>query len=385
MVELEEVIRIRTLLENERIDQCLAVAVRIGLRAFPELVGGLKVDKYGEVHNDPSNDVVLIAQRSLLISSVAALEESQEIFAASAPLYTLGANVNNPIFDYGRSDAAAAFVTIHTVADAAGSSKGDLVIASDFTAAAAREGAQLDDGRAWDEMQFDLGYVRSEIPAKSILSRHLWALIPQNPDNWSVAKELLKNDTVDQSFWIDWYERFIDGQPQNWKMLEEIALIDPKDWDQGAEHVNGLIAEIQARYAVKESVSEAQIVLNDARPANAQMGHNNPPDDIEDIPYTKEDEELIARVLGELKHASDEPDPDVSKLGSNIAELRVVFAKIGKWFAKKLDMAVNVIITTLVTGGTITVLPEFQAWLLSLWAKLQPVIETVTNWIPLIG
>ena len=75
-------------------------------------------------------------------------------------------------------------------------------------------------------------------------------------DEWKNLLTLLGDDPTDWSFWIDWYQRILDGRPQNWEMLEEIALIDPEDWDKGAEHVNGLIAEIQARFSENNKSGE---------------------------------------------------------------------------------------------------------------------------------
>lgn len=76
---------------------------------------------------------------------------------------------------------------------------------------------------------------------------YLFPLWPaENPlaAQWSTISTHPSTQTPGWRFWIDWYDRALTGQPQDWKLLEKVALIDPKDWDKGEDHVNALIQKI---------------------------------------------------------------------------------------------------------------------------------------------
>ncbi|SFN69934.1 hypothetical protein SAMN04487859_10771 [Roseovarius lutimaris] len=70
----------------------------------------------------------------------------------------------------------------------------------------------------------------------------------------------------DWQFWIEWYQALLDGRPmlgnaaRTWEMLEKIALIDPKDWDQGPEVVNPVINGIWGKY---KSIPDPDKSLNE--------------------------------------------------------------------------------------------------------------------------
>ncbi len=69
----------------------------------------------------------------------------------------------------------------------------------------------------------------------------LWSGANPVSENWVQTRETLPEGW---DFWRDWYQNALDGVKPNWDMLTEIALIEPADWDKGADHVNGVIAGI---------------------------------------------------------------------------------------------------------------------------------------------
>ncbi|MBZ4022840.1 hypothetical protein CKO11_10250 [Rhodobacter sp. TJ_12] len=91
-------------------------------------------------------------------------------------------------------------------------------------------------------------------------------------------------------FWLRWYEAALAGRPLtgDWEshaqLLSDIALIPDEDWKQGAEHVAALIAEIEERYRLlaetRRLKGELAPVVAEISPA--QIGHNNPPEALEE-------------------------------------------------------------------------------------------------------
>lgn len=66
------------------------------------------------------------------------------------------------------------------------------------------------------------------------------------PD-WSVVREKLLHDTdpkrgADWSFWVEWYDKILRGDPQDWGLLYEIAVSQDIDWAARPREVNEAIA-----------------------------------------------------------------------------------------------------------------------------------------------
>lgn len=75
----------------------------------------------------------------------------------------------------------------------------------------------------------------------------------------SVAAESWKGFTrissahPEWSFWREWYQGFLDGQPLDWALQRRVALIPDEDWGKGPEHIALLIAAIRARFEAEKS------------------------------------------------------------------------------------------------------------------------------------
>ncbi len=72
----------------------------------------------------------------------------------------------------------------------------------------------------------------------------LWKTGSPFASEWSTIRNHPSTQSPGWRFWIDWYDRALTGRPQDWKLLEKIALIDPTDWDKGEDHVNARILQI---------------------------------------------------------------------------------------------------------------------------------------------
>jgi hypothetical protein len=101
---------------------------------------------------------------------------------------------------------------------------------------------------------------------------------PLDQDWHSLREKLRAADTPDKrgadwSFWIKWYDDILAGNPQNWKMLHEIATTPDIDWDASSREVNDKINGIVEEYRseASEGAQQQTIVLLNAALANFEF------------------------------------------------------------------------------------------------------------------
>ena len=92
-----------------------------------------------------------------------------------------------------------------------------------------------------------------------VQGRPLWPRTDPLNSIWKSLRGRLGSDPK-WAFWIDWYDRALEGRPQDRDLLTEVALIPSADWEMGAAHVDALIAEIVAARRAAPSKPDARTV-----------------------------------------------------------------------------------------------------------------------------
>jgi len=143
------------------------------------------------------------------------------------------------------------------------------------------------------------------------------------------------------SFWIDWYEKVLNGQPQDWDLLQAIVDADI-DWDGPAEAVNQAIQQVEREYLrdtvkrLKDEVSRV-VAATDNLP---NRGHNNPPELIETDEDAKSAITFIWADLDDAEKELDKGQPDPTTLKRIGQALVNGTAKLLSYIGKMADVLI---------------------------------------------
>lgn len=226
-----------------------AIASRCALRALPMF------DDQSERSAESRSQLVTLC-RAILSSAVAAVGQSPNerlahnaAEAADAAIAAITSAINSPgvprASTYAAANAANAVDTktgIITSAKAAA----DAVVAADFAIAKATKCTDV----ARVATTSDLESLETHSRAESLFANPLWPA--RSPDGivkrWLSLRARFIDDNA-LTFWLGWYEAMRDGEPVDWKLLENVALIDTAFWAEGPDRVAEEIARIEAKYA----------------------------------------------------------------------------------------------------------------------------------------
>ncbi len=209
----------------------------------------------------------------------------------------------------------------------------------------------------WSSFVADMGRYERAKDANGAFNFPLWE--PKSDAKifvamWDIVKRNLTENSPKWAFWIDWYERILDGRPQNWDMLEEIALIDPEDWDKGAAHVNPMIERIRKRYDLEAEIAKLKEQLSAVKFVEAPPHRldNNPPEPIEDEKVVRKEITLIWDQLYQLEEEIQKPEPSPTKLRKIADALWAALKVIAKYCGSFADRALKKSVDTLSEEGT---------------------------------
>lgn len=175
---------------------------------------------------------------------------------------------------------------------------------------------------AWNELRIDCERIAA---GQEIMSALLWSNAKNSFEiEWQAV--ITAAAAPEWSFWIKWYDDALIGGPQNWKMMEQIALIDPDVWDAGAVAVSGQIDLIEEHNELASEVHDVRKGYEEIQPQVAVLAsrfHNNPPELIEAEPLLQTGYEIVWTSLVEAEEELEKDKPSASvlkQLGQSILE-----------------------------------------------------------------
>lgn len=130
---------------------------------------------------------------------------------------------------------------------------------------------------------------------------------------------------------------------RTWELLEKIALIDPKDWDQGPEVVNPMIAGIWELYRLRieaEELRAGKEAFLAARATPEQRSHNQPPGLVEAEPEIARHVTIIWTGLDEAHEVLANDAPDKGRLRAIAGSVLEALQRVAKYCARVADTAV---------------------------------------------
>lgn len=106
----------------------------------------------------------------------------------------------------------------------------------------------------WNAVQTDIHAVAQDGEA---LALPLWPW--QNPlqVDWQKAQAVLQK-MPGGAFWINWYQRLLDREPQNSALLHDVVLIEDALWAQGGHSLDREIAKAVERHQLLQTNSRLQ-------------------------------------------------------------------------------------------------------------------------------
>ncbi len=84
-----------------------------------------------------------------------------------------------------------------------------------------------------------------EVPSEDLAKTPLWWGQKTTVAHLRNSKDF---NTPAFAFWREWYQGFLDGKPMDWELQRRVALIPDADWEQGPEHIAGVIEGIRQAF-----------------------------------------------------------------------------------------------------------------------------------------
>lgn len=343
-------------LKQQTQETCVKIATRAALRVFP-------IATHINQPNDNQIQHAFLTARAILTAGVAGTMPTPDVRFAADAAATNAATIPDGARIAGSARVAYAAARTAYVDDAN-------ALAAHAVAHATQAASDTDAARA-------ATHADTIIEPNDLFQTPIWHE-PGEPV-WLVSALIPFSNLLESgpewSFWREWYQGFLDGKPLDWELQKEIALISDEDWKKGPEWIAGRIAGIRARFELQERIVELESELARATPSRHGIGGNNPPDGIEGAPHIAKELTVIWEPLQDLADQTRASKPNKSKIQKTIEALHAALTAGLKWFASKVDRAIDKTIDWGIPyGGYLVLNPD----------KLEAVIEAAKIWLTLI-
>ena len=138
------------------------------------------------------------------------------------------------------------------------------------------------------------------------------------------------------------------------------------------------IASVNSQLFAELETLRAQLAALPTFPAN--LGHNNPPEDIGCPPYSDEDRETVNHAVAVLLDASRKGEHQPAAIAEAVVPAKSVSERLGAWLLKKSDLAVDELIKKGAGVGGVALLMQFEAFKL----QLDKVLSLVSKLVALL-
>lgn len=182
------------------------------------------------------------------------------------------------------------------------------------------------------------------------------------------------------SFWIDWYEKVLNGQPQDWDLLQAIVDADI-DWGGPAEEVNRAIQQVEREYLLDtvERLKEETSRVIAASGTLPNRGHNNPPELIETDEDAKSAMTFIWADLNDAERELDQDEADPMALKRIGQALVNSTAKVLSYIGKKTDVLIDASLKGAGLAGSAWLVTQFPTVLEAIQKAGGAILEFATR------
>lgn len=153
---------------------------------------------------------------------------------------------------------------------------------------------------------------------------------------WKRVRERLLESPENFSFWVDWYEGCLAGNPIPFNLHSAVSRIESDLWRSGIETVSAQIDLLQEQYTLQQQATSIrkelkEILQQQSEQPNLHRAHNNPPELVESVP--RDDIIIAITALQEIAGELGRERPSGSILSFLINKLELALDSIIKWAA----------------------------------------------------